>query len=280
MILFANCKINIGLNILSRRDDGYHNIETLMYPVPGLCDAVELLKHDGPEIVFTASGLPVDGPAEKNLCMKAARLMQDRYAIAGIKMHLHKAVPMGAGLGGGSADAAFVIRGLSDLFELNLLEEEMESLAAELGSDTSFFIKNRPAIATGRGEILTPFPVTLSGYKLVIVKPLFSVGTAEAYAGVVPHNPVRQLTENLSLPIEQWKDCVCNDFETSVFAKYPLLKEIKLSMYQQGALYSAMSGSGSAVYGIFPASVHPEFGGGELFVYQSDVLKKEGGVAQ
>ena len=276
MILFANCKINIGLDILIHRPDGYHDIETLMFPVRGLCDAVEVLP--APLDSFSCAGLTVDCPPEKNLCMKALHLLRQRYGIGPVKLNLLKTVPFGAGLGGGSSDAAHTIRLLDRLFSLNLPDTTLESLAAELGSDTAFFIRNRPAIASGRGEILTAWqsddstPRALAGKHLVILKPDFGVGTAEAYRGVSPHIPEIPLRERLNAPLQQWKELIVNAFEPSVFALYPTLKNLKEKLYDMGALYASLSGSGSALYGIFESPVPRSLFATECFVYQ-EIIK-------
>lgn len=251
MITFPDCKINLGLHVLRRRADGFHDIETAMVPVPGLCDALEILRADAPGCTFTSSGRAIDAPAEKNLCVRAYERMRARHGIGGVKMHLHKHIPFGAGLGGGSADAAFALKMLDELFGLALPAEELKALAAELGSDTAFFIDNRPALAEGRGEVLSPLDLDLSGYTLYIVKPPFGVSTAEAYAGVVPREPERPLTELLAGDIRTWKEALKNDFEPIVFRKHPAIAALKERLYDRGALYAAMSGSGSAVFGIF-----------------------------
>lgn len=253
MLLFPNCKINLGLRIVSKRTDGYHDIETVMYPVENLCDALEILRYDCEDIEFSVSGIRIDGAVEKNICLKAYRVVQREYPqVRGVYMHLHKAIPMGAGLGGGSSDAAYVIRELSDLFGLEIDRSQMERMAAEVGSDVPFFVANRPALATGRGERLEPVDRLLAGWQLVLVKPPISVGTAEAYAGVTPRRSERLLTDILyRTPIEQWRECVVNDFEPSVFARYPIIARIKSDLYRLGAVYASMSGSGSTVFGIF-----------------------------
>lgn len=253
MLLFPNCKINLGLRIVSKRTDGYHDIETVMYPVENLCDALEILRYDCEDIEFSVSGIRIDGAVEKNICLKAYRVVQREYPqVRGVYMHLHKAIPMGAGLGGGSSDAAYVIRELSDLFGLEIDQSQMERMAAEVGSDVPFFVANRPALATGRGERLEPVDRLLAGWQLVLVKPPISVGTAEAYAGVTPRRSERPLTDILyRTPIEQWRECVVNDFEPSVFARYPIIARSKSDLYRLGAVYASMSGSGSTVFGIF-----------------------------
>lgn len=273
MIFFSGCKINIGLYVIRKRADGYHDLETVMFPVQGLCDAIEMIPGDRPGVEFSSSGLAVDGPVEKNLCVRAYELMRRHYPIGNVKMHLHKHIPMGAGLGGGSANAACVIKGLSQLFDLKLSLSTMEYLAAELGSDTAFFVADRPALATGRGEILSPIELSMKGYRLVIVKPNVGVSTAEAYAHVTPHMPETALTEQLAQPVECWKELVRNDFEGSVFPQYPQIAEIKQQLYEMGALYASMSGSGSAVYGIFAGdcpAVQNDFP--DCFVYQEDMV--------
>ena len=208
MLLFPNCKINIGLRVVARRADGYHDIETLMVPVRGLCDIVEIVHAPGDGAEFVSSGLAVDCPPEKNLCLRAYRTLRERFPIGGVRIHLHKIVPMGAGLGGGSADAAFVVKGLSELFGLNLSQKCMEELCAGIGSDTAFFVANRPALATGRGEILEPVDFSLRGKRLLIVKPAESVSTAEAYAGIAPRRMDRPLLECLNAPVDRWRETV------------------------------------------------------------------------
>lgn len=251
MLLFPNCKINLGLDILRRRIDGFHDIETVMYPVYGLYDGLEIIRSANSGAEFSSSGLPMDCPPEKNLVVRAYELMRARYGIGGVKIHLHKAIPSGAGLGGGSADAAFTLAGLNGLFALGCGEAELESLAAELGSDTAFFIRNAPRFCEGRGEVMSPADMDLSGKYLLLIKPSVSVSTAEAYAGVVPAIPATGLCERIALPLEEWRGSVENAFEKSVFARYPVLGELKQALYDAGAAYAAMSGSGSAIFGIF-----------------------------
>ncbi len=250
MILKANCKINIGLDVLRRREDGYHDLSTVMFPVEGLYDDVEVVKCDG-NSSFRVEGIEVDCDPEQNICMKALRLMQSRYGIGQVAITLTKRVPFGAGLGGGSADGTAVILALNDIFSLALDEATLISLAAELGSDTAFFVRNTPQLCEGRGEIMTPVELSLKGYTLVLIKPDEGVSTREAYAGVKPAIPARSLTERLSEPIEQWQESVRNDFEESVFTSHPRLARIKQQLLDGGATYAAMSGSGSTLFGIF-----------------------------
>ncbi len=248
MISFPNAKINLGLNILRKREDGYHDIETCLYPIP-LTDVLEIVPSKS--FSFVNTGLPVDNNGGDNLCIKAYKLIKKEFGISEVNMHLHKVIPMGAGLGGGSADAAFTLKSLNSLFELGIGIGELKEMAAELGSDCPFFIENTPAMGTGRGTELEPVPVDLKGKFLVLVFPDFPVSTAEAYANVQPSLPEKGLEEALSKPIAKWRDLVKNDFEESLFPKYPVLSEIKKELYQAGAEYAAMSGSGSTMFGIF-----------------------------
>lgn len=251
MIIKANCKINIGLNVVRKREDGFHELETAMYPVSGLYDIIEAdtLKEDA--VSFTAKGIMMDCDAESNICTKAYRLMRERYAIGGIAVTLDKRIPFGAGLGGGSADGTAVIMAVNELYSLSLTEDTLMSLAATLGSDTAFFIRNTPQLCTGRGEIMTPADISLDGMTLVIAKPDENVSTREAYAGIRPSVPQYRLSELLKMPVAEWRDKVKNDFEPHIFAAHPRIAMLKNAMYGQGAVYAAMSGSGSAVFGLF-----------------------------
>lgn len=250
MILKANCKINIGLDVLRRREDGYHDLSTVMMPVVGLHDDVEVTPCEAPSALHI-KGIEVDCDPEQNICMKALRLMQQRYGIGEAQITLTKRVPFGAGLGGGSADGTMVILALNEIFALNLEEPTLIALASELGSDTAFFVRNTPQLCEGRGEIMTPIELNLSGYTLVLIKPDEGVSTREAYAGVKPAVPERSLAERLKAPVEKWMGSVKNDFEKSVFASHPRLREIKEQLLAGGAVYAAMSGSGSTIYGLF-----------------------------
>ena len=251
MKIKANCKINLGLDVLRRREDGYHDLSTIMLPVEGLYDIVEIEKRADKEIAFHGIGLTVDCPAEDNICVKAAKLMQQRYGVAGVDITLDKRVPFGAGLGGGSADGTAVIMGINKIFSLGLSEEELIARAAELGSDTAFFVRNAPQLCEGRGEQMTAIDVNLEGLWLVIIKPNESVSTREAYAGVKPTMPELALTERIKRPISEWQGLIKNDFETSVFAAHPVIKTAKQQLLDAGAIYVSMSGSGSALFGLF-----------------------------
>lgn len=251
MILRANCKINIGLDILRRRADGYHDLQTVMLPVAGLHDEVEVVRRAAPGASFACEGLAVDCLPEENICLKAYRLMQRYYGVGGVHIRLLKRVPFGAGLGGGSADGTAVLKALDVLFGLHLSEEELIARAAELGSDTAFFVRNTPQLCTGRGEVMTPYALGLHGFTLVILKPDESVSTREAYAGVRPHVPAVPLARRLERPIAEWQGTVTNDFEAHVFAAHPRIREAKERLLAAGAVYASMSGSGSAVFGLF-----------------------------
>ncbi len=247
----ACCKINIGLDVLRRRADGYHDLETVMYPVRGLCDELEIDRIEGEEARFAVRGIAIDCPDEDNLCLKAWRLMHECYGIGGVRITLHKRIPFGAGLGGGSSDATAVVCAVDRLFGLQLCEEELIRHAAALGSDTAFFVRSAPQLCTGRGEVMEPCAIDLGGYTLVLVKPDEGVSTREAYAGVRPAVPAVRLPERVAQPVERWQGSVKNDFEPSVFAAHPVIGEIKRRLLAAGAVYASMSGSGSAVYGLF-----------------------------
>lgn len=248
MILFPPAKINLGLRIVRKRADGYHDLETGLVPVPWR-DALEVIESD--TFSFQTSGLPIPGEPPSNLCVRAYRLLQHDFDLPPVAVHLHKIIPMGAGLGGGSSDAASMLVLLNDLFELALSPSVLEDYAAQLGSDCPFFIAPRPRLASGTGTTLKDLPLDLSGKHLVVVYPNVSVTTAEAYARVVPQQPDSELRDLLTQPIETWKDRVVNDFEASVFQQHPALADIKEQLYRAGAAYASLSGSGSALYGLF-----------------------------
>ena len=250
MKLCAPCKINIGLDVLRRREDGFHDLETVMIPVRELHDVVEVERTDGPSC-FEQRGIVVDCDAESNLCMKALRLMQRLYGIGEVRIVLDKRVPFGAGLGGGSSDATAVIIALNELFALNLSEQQLIDTAAMIGSDTAFFVRNTPQMCSGRGEIMSPIELPLEGLYLTIAKPAEGVSTKEAYSGVKPAVPSLRLEEALKRPIEEWRAVVKNDFEPHIFAAHPTIAHLKQTMYDAGAIYASMSGSGSAIFGLF-----------------------------
>ena len=248
MICFPNAKINIGLNILNRRDDGYHNLETILYSVK-IHDALEIIEADELSIEF--SGLEIPGSIEDNLCLKGYQLLKQDFNIPPVKIHLHKNIPIGAGLGGGSADAAFFIRLINQTFHLGMPDERMMNYARKLGTDCAFFIKNEPVLAFEKGDEFEPVKLDLSHYYIALAMPPVHVSTSEAYQGVKPTTIKQSLFELIQLPVEQWKDHIKNDFEQHIFENHPEIRAVKASLYQAGALYASMSGSGSSVFGIF-----------------------------
>lgn len=264
MVVFPNAKINLGLYVVEKRSDGFHNLETLFYPVPW-CDALEVVLAKGAESTLSISGLNVDGKPEQNLVMRAFRLFQQEYNLPNVDIYLHKVIPFGAGLGGGSADAAQMLLLLNRRFNLGLSDVKLAEYAAMLGSDCPFFIYNRPMMASGRGEILTPFDISLSGYTIVLVKPSFGISTPEAFAGIKPKKPAIAIAKAVALPVEEWKELLLNDFEPHLFEKYPLLGEIKQQLYTCGAVYASMSGSGSTIFGLFKGDVTFTVEGCEVF---------------
>lgn len=264
MTIRANCKINLGLRVVRRRDDGYHELQTVMFPVKGLYDIVTVEAVAGDDVEFSATGIVVDCPAEKNLMVRAARLMKQRYDVGGVRLTLDKRVPFGAGLGGGSSDATAVIVAMNDIFALGLGREKLSAIAAELGSDTPFFVYNTPQYCTGRGEIMRSAEVDLKDLWLVVVKPEEGVSTAEAYSSIRPAMPKSDLVELLKLPVDRWRGCVVNDFEEHIFRSHPHLAEIKAALYGAGALYASMSGSGSALFGLFAERPEVEVADGEF----------------
>jgi 4-diphosphocytidyl-2-C-methyl-D-erythritol kinase len=248
MIVFPNAKINIGLHVVSRRPDGYHNLETIFYPIK-LSDALEMAETGKTGITF--SGLHIDGEPHENLVIKAYELLRKDFGLPAVQFHLHKVIPTGAGLGGGSSDAAFALKMLNTYFNLNLSLEKLKQYAVKLGADCSFFIENKPAFAEGIGDKLFPLELDLSGYEIVILKPDVSVSTIQAYKNVVPAIPAFSLNELPGVPVASWRDLVANDFEKSIFPQFPEIKKWKDWLYDSGAIYASMSGSGSAVFGIF-----------------------------
>lgn len=251
MLLYPNAKINLGLNVVERRPDGYHNIETVFYPI-GLSDMLEVEPSETcSDYSFSSSGIAIDGDPEDNLIVKAYHLLRSGYQFPAIDITLIKQIPFGAGLGGGSSDAAFMLKALNELFELKITPSRLEKLAAKLGADCPVFIKNKAVFATGIGNVFMPIKLSLKGKFLVLVKPDIHVSTPEAYSLVVPEKPGVSLVDLIQRPITEWKDTIKNDFEKSVFAKYPEIETIKNGLYDMGAIYASMSGSGSSVYGIF-----------------------------
>jgi 4-diphosphocytidyl-2-C-methyl-D-erythritol kinase len=272
MILFPHCKINLGLNIVAKRKDGYHNLETLFYPIP-LCDSLELVAgntigEDDAGII--SEGLKIEGDPKNNLILKAYYLLKEKYPLPRVTFCLLKTIPMGAGLGGGSSDGASAIQLLNQYFNLNIPFEEQINYASKLGSDCAYFLYDGACLGSGRGEILEPINFSLNGTWIVLVKPNLHISTAEAFANIntLGQNNLQSIKETIIRPIQQWKDNLKNDFEDSLFPKYPELKEIKDQLYANGAKYVAMSGSGSTLFGLFDAepTIKDQFG--EHFYWQ------------
>jgi 4-diphosphocytidyl-2-C-methyl-D-erythritol kinase len=270
MISFPNAKINIGLNIIEKRTDGFHNIQSVMYPV-GLTDVLEIVENTENEakIIFSSSGIHIPGDPQTNLIVKAYNLISHEHLLPKVKVHLHKHIPIGAGLGGGSSDAAFFIKLLQQKFELDITWGEMHHYAKQLGSDCSFFVSNKPAFAEGKGDEYESLQLNLSGYYLVLIYPNIHINTTKAYSGVKPKTPIRSLEEDIqNLEISQWKEFIHNDFEDSIFPQFPELKKIKEKLYEEGAVYASMSGSGSTLYGIFKKKTDLKKKFGDYFVYE------------
>ncbi len=281
MVVFPNCKINIGLHVVRKRADGYHDLETIFYPLP-LRDALEIVKRETADgrretadvkrqtaignqnteenspVTLHMSGLPVQGNPEDNLCIKAYHLLQQHYPqLADIDMYLHKAIPMGAGLGGGSADGAFTLQLLNDKFQLNISREKLLDYSLQLGSDCPFFIINKPCYATGRGELLQAVQLDLSVYSFLVVHPGVHINTAWAFSQLTPAPSSQSLTEIIQQPVSNWRSVLKNDFEAPVCKQHPDLQTIPQKLYEAGALYASMTGSGSCFYGIFPKEQLP-----------------------
>jgi 4-diphosphocytidyl-2-C-methyl-D-erythritol kinase len=248
MIAFPCCKINLGLHVISKRSDGYHDIETCFYPIPWN-DILEIIPSTKTNLFLTGNKVP--GDLSTNIVFKAYQLLKKDFDLKEVEIHLHKIIPTGAGLGGGSSDGAMALKILNELFNLKIAAEKLKEYALQLGSDCPFFLEATPKIATGRGEIMNVSPVNLSGLTVLIVKPEVHVSTAEAYAGIAPKKTEQPLKEILQRPMTEWKNILKNDFEENVFRKHPIIGEIKNTLYAQGAMYAGMSGSGSSVFGLF-----------------------------
>lgn len=262
MIVFPNCKINLGLRILNKRPDGFHNLETVFYPVQWK-DALEILPAEGGKgtVDFTSSGLPIAGKPEDNLCLKAYELLKKEYPeLPLVRIHLHKAIPMGAGLGGGSSDGSFTLKALNNIFKLNITSIKLKEYSLTLGSDCPFFLENKPCLATGRGECLEPIDFSLKGYQLLLVNPGIHINTGWAFSRVQKGLPgqYKPLKAIISSPVREWKKELVNDFEQVAIEEYPVLEQIRNQLYDAGALYAAMSGSGSTFFGIFNENANPE----------------------
>ncbi len=257
MVVFPNAKINLGLRVKSKRTDGYHELDTVFYPV-NICDVLEVISRSASssksteEVSFSHSGLAIPGDPAGNLCLKAYQLLKKDFPdIPSVQIHLHKKIPMGAGMGGGSADGAFTIRLLNEKYRLGMTDETMQAYAIRLGSDCPFFICNKPVSATGRGEIMEPVSCDLSTWEMLIVNPGIHVGTAEAFRQIRLSPDAPSCKDIIQLPVEEWQNHLVNDFEQTVFPLYPELERLKSILYELGASYASMTGSGSTVYGLF-----------------------------
>lgn len=270
MICFPNAKINLGLNIVSKRDDGYHNLETIFYPIM-IKDALEIIEK--PELtsdIFIESGIKTGVYADNNLVMKALKLIKTKYEVPSLEVHLLKKIPTGAGIGGGSADAAFMLKLINSKYKLGISNDELRDMATQLGADCPFFIYNKPMFATGIGEVLTEVQNPLENYFLILIKPEVFVSTKDAFANIIPQQPELSLQEIINRPIGEWKGLMMNDFEKSIFPKFPVIQHIKEKLYALGAMYASMSGSGSSVYGIFPKKTDLKHHFEGCFVWEQD----------
>ncbi|MBN1463456.1 MAG: 4-(cytidine 5'-diphospho)-2-C-methyl-D-erythritol kinase [Paludibacteraceae bacterium] len=250
MLFFPNAKINIGLNIIEKRKDGFHNLETVFYPIQ-LTDSLEFTPSSDSQVKFTSTGFKIDGEQKNNLCLRAYNILKSKFDLPPLNIHLHKTIPLGAGLGGGSADAAFMLKALNEHFGLNITSKEISEYAAQLGSDCAFFVINKPSFAQGRGEILTEISIDIKNYKIIVIKPPLNIGTKEAFENIKPQKSEYPLLNAITCPVNEWKKIIKNDFEKNIFKNHPEIEKIKNQMYENGAVYASMSGSGSAVYGFF-----------------------------
>ena len=277
MIIFPVAKINLGLNVVERRPDGYHNLETVFMPLPGLHDALEVTVMDGqfPSSVdcdLKVTNIAIEGDEQKNLVVRAYRLLKKEFpAMPRVHAHLYKAIPTQAGMGGGSSDCAAMLTLLNTMFGLGLTEQQLIDRAARLGADCPFFIMSRPAYAEGIGELLHPIELAIIGLHIIVVRPEIPVSTREAFSLIKPHRPQKNCRDVVCQPVESWRDDLVNDFETSVFTLHPEIAAIKERLYQLGAVYAEMSGSGSAVFGLFrePPCLDGEFN--DMFIWQGMV---------
>ncbi len=274
MVVFPHAKINIGLFVTAKRSDGFHNLETVFFPVD-LSDILEFTRGEGKNgsCSFENTGIEIGGTSDTNLVVKAYRLLAMEYDLPAIRIHLHKMIPFGAGLGGGSADAAFMLKALNLFFELHLSEQQLLEYAVTLGSDCAFFVIDRPVFATGKGELMEQIELSLTDYRIVLVKPAFGVSTPEAYAGITPKPADFDLRKLGQWPVKEWRTRVYNDFEAGIFRKYPVLETIKQQLYAQGAEYASMTGSGSALYGLFEKGREIKLDFPDCFVWQGNILR-------
>jgi 4-diphosphocytidyl-2-C-methyl-D-erythritol kinase len=270
MIVYPKAKINLGLNIVLKRPDGFHNIETVFYAVP-ITDILEVLPTEDNRVTFSSSGISIDSKPDDNLCVKAYELIDKDYKLPGVKIHLHKRIPIGAGLGGGSSDAVYTLKVLNELFELKLIESQLLDYAKKLGSDCAFFVSEKPVYAYNKGDEFESVDISLKGKYFALVYPDLHVSTPLAYSLITPSIPTQNVKKIIGKGIDFWKENLVNDFELPIAQKYPVIDEIKKSLYESGAKYAAMSGSGSSVFGIFdeePKTVVNKFSHFKKFVGQ------------
>ena len=262
MVFFPNAKINLGLHITSKRGDGYHNIESVFMPIP-INDALEITINNSQKTIFSSTGIDIPSDGKPNLVERAWNILNSEYNIPTVDLDLIKKIPIGAGLGGGSSDAAACILGLNEMFELNLSEKELLSVASQLGADCAFFVKNKPVYAEGIGDVFSEIELNLNGLHFIVIYPNIHVSTPKAYKHVIPKLPQKNIRDILSKPIQNWKEELKNDFENSVFTQFPKIRDVKQILYDEGAEYASMSGSGSSIFGIFekePTGNFNEFG--------------------
>jgi len=248
MLYYSNAKINLGLNVVEKREDGFHNIETIFYPI-SINDALEFIPAE--KVGLSSSGIEIDCNLEDNLIIKAYKLLQSDFSLPNLQFHIHKIIPFGAGLGGGSANAAATLQALNTFFELNISKDKLQEYASKIGSDCAFFIKNKPVFAKDKGDVFTDIHIDLLDYYILLIHPGFGVSTVDAYANILPQKPKISVKEIINQPLESWANSLKNDFENPVFQKHSILKTIKSKLYSKGAIYAAMSGSGSSMFGLF-----------------------------
>lgn len=267
MIVYSNCKINLGLNIINKRNDGFHNIETVFYPLT-LSDIIEIAESKSTTSLKIYNNPELEKePVDKNLCIRTYKNMQKQFKLPPIEIHLYKKIPAGAGLGGGSSNAAFTAIAINKLFDLNLSNDELKKIVAPLGSDCAFFIENKPLFASEKGDSFEDVMCSLSEFYIQLISPKIHISTPEAYKNCIPHNPKFKLKNTINQPIKNWHNKITNDFEKHAFLKYPELKSIKKKLYQSGAEYASMSGSGSAFFGIFKNKPDNNIWQSSYFVY-------------
>jgi 4-diphosphocytidyl-2-C-methyl-D-erythritol kinase len=272
MVFFPSAKINIGLNVIEKRKDGFHNIETVFFPID-LCDVLEFAESSGKKSCLSCSGIsPGTVNIEDNLVIKAFRLLQRNFNLPDIEVHLHKIIPVGAGLGGGSSDAAFMLKALNEYFKLDLDHKNLLPYSRALGSDCSFFLNNTISFASGKGDDLKSITVDLEGYYIAVVYPVINIDTAKAYSLITPRKPEFSLTDSVQLPLATWKNRIFNDFENVIFPAFPETENIKKKLYSLGALYSSMSGSGSSVFGIFGKEQNIKQHFSDYFVWEKKII--------